>query len=152
VDAPRLGRALLQQGSLGVTFAEEKEMATEERKKYQRDWVAKRRQQWFSENGPCKHCGSEQNLELHHVDRKTKEHHAVFSWSKIRREAELSKCIVLCRACHWVETKKQIKEFRPVHHIHGTQTEYRRGCRCEPCKRAKYVAIKNERRRLAAAR
>ena len=128
-------------------------MATEERKKYQREWVAKRRQQWFTENGPCKNCGATQMLELHHIDRHTKEHHGVFSWSKSRRDAELSKCIVLCHDCHRIETNKQSPEWgKEIHHIHGTQTEYRRGCRCEPCKRAKYVAIKNERRRLAAAR
>jgi hypothetical protein len=128
-------------------------MATEERKKYQREWVAKRRNTWFDKNGPCKHCGSGMSLELHHVDRKQKESHMVFSWSKTRREAELSKCIVLCHACHRIETNKQVPEWvKEVHHIHGTQTEYRRGCRCEPCKQAKYIAIKNERRRLAAAR
>jgi len=81
-------------------------MATEARKKYQREWVQKRREAWFSVNGPCKHCGSDKDLELHHVDRNQKESHSVFSWRKEHREAELSKCIVLCHECHRIETNK----------------------------------------------
>ena len=114
-------------------------------RKRQREWVAKRRQEWFAQNGPCKKCGSAVNLELHHADRTTKKSHKVFSWTRVHRDAELAKCVVLCHGCHVIETKDQIKEFRPKHHIHGTQTEYRRGCRCTPCKTAKYDAIKNER-------
>lgn len=121
------------------------------KRKRQREWVAKRRQEWFSQNGPCKGCGSKENLELHHPNRSTKEDHKVFSWTKVRREVELAKCIVLCHDCHMIETAGQIKEFRPVHHIHGTQTEYRRGCRCEPCKDAKYLAIRNERMKKQTA-
>jgi len=120
-------------------------------RKRQREWVAKRRQEWFASNGPCKSCGAVENLELHHVDRSTKEEHRIFSWAVGRRDAELAKCIVLCHDCHVIETAGQIKEFRPVNHIHGRQTEYRRGCRCELCKTAKHKAIKDERMKKQAA-
>jgi hypothetical protein len=120
-------------------------------RKRQREWVAKRRQEWFATNGPCKGCGSDKNLELHHADRSTKESHRIFSWAEARRDVELAKCTVLCHECHVIETAAQIKEFRPVHHIHGTQTEYRRGCRCGLCKAAKYLAIKYERMKKQTA-
>lgn len=67
---------------------------------YQREWYQARRQAWFAENGPCKRCGSWENLELDHIDPSTKSHHRIWSWAKDRREAELAKCQVLCRKCH----------------------------------------------------
>ena len=127
-------------------------MVTEERKRYQREWVAKRRAEWFSENGPSKHCGSTEALEIHHLDPKQKESHSIFSWSKDRRDVELAKCIVLCHICHAMETRKQIWIRRPIQHIHGTQTEYRRGCRCDACTLAKYEAIKIERKKKKTAK
>jgi hypothetical protein len=124
----------------------------DKKRKTQREWVAARRAEWFNKNGPCKHCGSALNLELHHVDRSQKKSHSVFSWSKERRDKELEKCIVLCSVCHALETKKQwatdIDLQREIHHIHGTNTEYRRGCRCEPCKQAKYLEIAKYRGKL----
>jgi hypothetical protein len=120
----------------------------EYKRKRQREWCAKRRAEWFKENGPCKHCGSSENLELHHVDRKQKKSHSVWSWAKERREAELAKCIVLCESCHAMVTKNQAPEWgKEVHHIHGTNTEYRRGCRCGPCKQAKYEEVRDYRER-----
>ena len=77
-----------------------------QQKKYQREWVQKRRIKWFKENGPCLFCGSEEHLELHHVDPKTKISHKIFSWSKTKRLLELAKCIILCKKCHKKETKK----------------------------------------------
>ena len=119
----------------------------EQKRKRQREWVAARRKMWFDANGPCKHCGSWKKLEIHHVDPTTKIAHTVFSWSQVKRDAELRKCIVLCEDCHWKITQKAIKKARPVHHIHGTNTEYRRGCRCEPCKQAKYAEVDAYRKR-----
>ncbi len=70
------------------------------KRKRQREWVAKRRKNWFAANGPCRGCGSSENLEMHHIDRTEKEEHRIFSWSKARREVELVKCVVLfCAQC-----------------------------------------------------
>lgn len=98
-------------------------------REYQRVWRASRRSLWFKENGPCKKCESEENLELHHLDKSQKEDHKVWSWSNERRLAELAKCIVLCRDCHNKAHSNGL--------VHGTNlgyTLYR--CRCTDCRKA----------------
>ena len=68
--------------------------------------MKKARENWFAANGPCQKCGSEQNLELDHVNPKEKVSHSVWSWSPRRRELELGKCQVLCRKCHRAKTAR----------------------------------------------
>lgn len=58
------------------------------------------RAEWFAANGPCRECGSTDNLELDHIDRKDKVSHTVWSWAPKRRQLELIKCQPLCRRCH----------------------------------------------------
>jgi len=72
----------------------------EAQRKYQREWMARRRKEWFEQNGPCVDCGSNENLELDHVDRRFKVSHRIWSWSAARREAELAKCVARCSPCH----------------------------------------------------
>jgi len=102
---------------------------------YQKQRVAKIREQWFKENGPCKECGSRLNLEIHHKDPTQKESHRIWSWAKERREAELKKCEVLCTTCHMAKHNKQWSE-------HGMASMYRKGCRCEACIKAKAIERK----------
>lgn len=86
-----------------------------DRKEYMRSYlkrwyvevVAPRRSKWFEENGPCKNCGSWDRLELDHIDRDTKVHHAIWTWSEQRRTEELAKCQPLCYSCH---KKKSVQE------------------------------------------
>jgi hypothetical protein len=73
--------------------------------KYQADWVRRRREAWLAANGPCRRCGSSERLEVDHVDPTAKTSHRIWSWSAERREAELRKCQVLCRACHKEKTR-----------------------------------------------
>ena len=46
-------------------------MVTEARKeymrRYQREWMQRRRQAWLAENGPCVRCGSWDRLEVDHA-------------------------------------------------------------------------------------
>lgn len=76
------------------------------RKEYIRDfqnkWLRKRRTEWLLKNGPCKHCGSWERLEIDHIDPATKMFHSrgIFSRSKEIQESELNKCQVLCYFCH----------------------------------------------------
>lgn len=100
----------------------------EEQKKYQREWVAKRRKEFFDRQ-VCK-CGSKESLELHHKDPSQKVTNSIWSWSKAKREGELSKCEVLCRPCHLEETRKYLKENRK----HGSkQLAIIERCKCESC-------------------
>lgn len=67
---------------------------------YQREWWNRRRTEWIAEHGPCIDCGGAVDLEVDHVDASTKVSHRIWSWSKVRREAELAKCVVRCHDCH----------------------------------------------------
>ena len=100
-----------------------------ERREYQREWMRKRRNAFF-DGRKCAYCGSEDNLELDHVDPSTKVDHKVWSWSESRRNEELEKCQPLCDQCH---SKKTILEKTN----HGISRYNRGGCRCYICKKAK---------------
>jgi 5-methylcytosine-specific restriction endonuclease McrA len=108
-------------------------MATkQEQRTYQREWMAKRRWAWLSVQGPCAECGSEEDLQLDHVDPAAKVSHRVWSWTEERRLAELAKCQVLCLPCH---VEKTMAENGLEPSGHGTRRRYRHyGCRCDLCR------------------
>lgn len=88
----------------------------EEKRRYQREWLARRRAEWIDENGPCVDCGSTEELQVDHVDADLKVEHRVWSWSAKRREAELAKCVVRCEPCH---LKKTLRNQEGVTHQAG---------------------------------
>ena len=102
-------------------------------REYQKNWMAKRRLEWITKHGPCADCGSSEKLEIHHQDPMQKVTHYVWSLREERREAELKKCIVLCKQCHHKRTVQYRREH-PKPTVHGTVLAYRRGCRCEICR------------------
>jgi 5-methylcytosine-specific restriction endonuclease McrA len=110
---------------------------------YQKAWLAKRRDEWFTTNGPCKICGSTIDLELDHIDRATKVSHRVWSWSEERRNKELAKCQALCNACH--KDKTRIENLKSLDH--GTRSLYRLGCRCNPCRASNAARIREYRKK-----
>lgn len=117
---------------------------------YQRDWLARRRSEWVQANGPCRQCGSGKDLEVDHIDPKTKTMATANIWSRRKevREAELIKCQVLCGPCHQEKTSAHQK--RPD--IHGALHMYhKRKCRCRLCKDAivEYWRDLRRRRKLA---
>ncbi len=116
---------------------------------YQREWIARRRSEWFADKR-CTLCGSTEDLEIDHIDRATKVSHRIWSWAAERRDAELEKCQVLCHPCHIIKTDlagdnpTKANGFR-----HGTPAMYEHhGCRCDAC-RAQNAARK---RRWRASR
>ena len=103
-------------------------------RKYQRERNMRIRTEWLLRNGPCRSCGNPDRLEVDHVDPGQKVSHEVWSWSKLRREAELAKCQVLCHECHLSKTSAA----RALAVEHGTLTMYQNyGCRCRPCVNSK---------------
>lgn len=114
-------------------------------REYQRKWMAKRREEWFVLNGPCVDCGSWTKLELDHVDPARKVSHKVWSWSLVRRTAELAKCVVRCEDCHLKRTRQQVT--LPLEH--GTLRMYQyHECRCDTCKRGMRDYFRDYRARL----
>jgi 5-methylcytosine-specific restriction endonuclease McrA len=99
-------------------------------REYQRRWVAKNRAEYMSSAGPCVVCGSDDNLEVDHINPDLKVDHRIWSWKLDRRLKELEKCQILCKSCH---LKKTIAERAPPH---GHNSRYRSGCRCDECRKA----------------
>lgn len=81
----------------------------DKQREYQRNCLAARRLKWFTENGPCRHCGSNENLEVDHVNPNDKVSHRIWSWTESKRLEELKKCQVLCKNCHFEKTLEENK-------------------------------------------
>lgn len=91
-----------------------------------------RRDKWIKENGPCRKCGTWNNLEVDHVDPTLKITHRLWSYREELRTSELEKCQVLCSLCHLEKTKL----FYAMRRNHGTPSAYKYGCRCDACREA----------------
>lgn len=111
----------------------------QERMEYQREWIADRRASFFA-GKCCVKCGSTTDLELDHIDPAQKVSHRIWSWSAIRRNEELSKCQVLCAECHLEKTVSESQTARC-----GDASMYRRGCRCDDCKFAQRIKMREYR-------
>lgn len=92
--------------------------------------------------GACASCGSTTNLEFDHIDpdSKVKAIASMLTASKERFWTEVRKCQLLCSACHLERSRQigllSIAPWNKGAHVvrHGTETEYRAGCRCDACK------------------
>lgn len=109
------------------------------KKPYQVNWLKARRNEWLKANGPCKKCGTWDNLQVDHIDPMLKEYDAGKIWSRTKefREKELAKCQVLCKSCHFKKTTEENKKFG-----HGTPAKYST-CSCAVCKAAKKSQKRN---------
>jgi hypothetical protein len=102
---------------------------TETRRRYQREWIAKRRTEFLADK-TCIDCGTTKHLELDGRDTAEPVNHRVWSWSAARREAELPKYEIRCSSCR--RTRLADHQMR-----HGTRGRYEKGCRCDACREAK---------------
>ena len=80
----------------------------EKQKKFQREWLQKRRERVFK-GKKCKYCGSTKNLVLHHRDSNKKVDHRIWSWAPERFMKELKKCDIVCQSCN---NKKENQDNR----------------------------------------
>lgn len=124
-------------------------------RRYQNEWIQRRRSEWIEANGPCAQCGSSDRLEVDHVDPSTKVANpaAVWGWSAARRSAELAKCQVLCHDCH---ERKSAAQFRAAGKPCPSRTAYDSGCRCTGCRAVHAAHVRDwrakKRAQLAATR
>lgn len=95
---------------------------------YARHWHARRRAAFFADKA-CADCGATDDLQLDHRDPVQKVHHNIWSWSRVRRAAEIAKCDVRCGDCH--RERHAVERRR-----HGIK-RYEKGCRCDVCRAAK---------------
>jgi hypothetical protein len=77
--------------------------AREYQRRYQKEWIRKRRREFFADK-MCARCGTTEDLELDHIDPATKVTTAIWSWRAERRAEELAKCQILCHPCHREKT------------------------------------------------
>lgn len=94
--------------------------------------------------GVCVECGSKENLELDHIDPKTKlfTSEKLLNVSKKKWDKEVKKLQVLCKVCHNIKTiKENGKILVKGMNTHGTLSSYRY-CRCSVCKKAKSEYMK----------
>lgn len=102
----------------------------EKKRAYQNQWMQDRRMAWIEKNGPCKSCGSTEDLEVDHINPEEKVSHRIWSWSEERRTTELKKCQVLCSKCHAIKTEAWYEKNRK-HGTFNTWKEWK--CRCALC-------------------
>jgi len=106
---------------------------------YQNTWLNLRRLAWIeSQGGKCVKCGSEERLEIDHINRHEKSMKISALWSRSAsvREVELSKCQVLCHTCH---KEKTIAESTTAKC--GQIAMYNKGCRCDECREANRLRV-----------
>jgi hypothetical protein len=101
---------------------------------------ARRRQIEDYLGGECARCGATTKLQVDHKDKWLKSFNISqfwsLSWDKLK--VELDKCQLLCKSCHKIKSDEEkdwgVLGFGPTHH--GTDSMYKEGCRCRPCKNA----------------
>ena len=95
-------------------------------------WLAGRRLRWIRQHGPCAWCGSDERLEIDHVNpwSKAMPTHTIWTRRDAVRLPELAKCQVLCQVCR----REKHSVLRMKFAYHGTPTLYfSRRCRCGAC-------------------
>ena len=120
----------------GLIMAKDKDWM----KNYQLKWMMDRKAKYL-DGKRCFFCGSDREIEIHHIDPGEKESHKIWSWSEERIENELKKCIFICCDCH----SKLHALARRIPLIHGTLNGYDKyKCRCALCRAKKqYHRVKH---------
>jgi hypothetical protein len=100
--------------------------------------------------GKCFKCRSTDNLQLDHIDPKTKNFTVAKLWNSKKEvfDSEINKCQLLCQKCH--EEKTLLDMGKASAKItHGTISSYRY-CKCDKCKKAKseYMKVFRKKRKL----
>lgn len=111
---------------------------------YMREYMKKRRLNRRKKlidllGGKCSKCGSRNNLEFDHVNRKKKEFEIAdaIDGPEAKLITESKKCVLLCRKCHLKKTRDNWEYNEGGPSRHGTISRYKKyKCRCADCKMA----------------
>lgn len=104
---------------------------------YQKKWIRKRREEFFADKC-CESCLTTENLQLDHIDPKKKLYsnsHAIWSYSKEKRDKELSKCQILCEECHKEKTAYDMKYGYCKHGVYVGTKKHANRANCNRCRR-----------------
>ena len=104
-----------------------------------RRWRARRKVAVRYLGGKCVVCESEKKLQFDHIDPGAKSF-CIASQTSVREDLfwkEIDKCQLLCEDHHREKTKEEQSVRWGGIHKHGTCSTYRRGCRCELCRKWK---------------
>lgn len=117
-------------------------MDKEKRAAYQLQRYRERREYAVKKlGGKCVVCGSTENLEIDHINKKDKSFQITQRWSVPIDiyDKELAKCQLLCHQHHKEKSDRE-KDWGKEGYgpsDHGTLAFYKnRGCRCKLCKKA----------------
>lgn len=110
-------------------------------REYQRQWKAARRAEYLADKA-CVICSSRDRMEIDHIDKTAKVSHRIWTWSEVRRKAELAKCQVLCHDHH---LEKTLAERPKAQHGSGAMYQKPNRCRCPECRAWKAVSDKKYR-------
>jgi len=114
-------------------------------REFQRNWMANRRAYWIaSKGGVCVKCGSDDRLEIDHIDRtlKTLNFSSIWSRSKEIQDREPANAQLLCYECHKIKTRSERVDPNLQH---GTTGMYKRKCRCQICRDADAARCRRQR-------
>jgi len=103
------------------------------------DSKTKQRSTWVSKNGPCVICGSEEELNIHHMDPDLKTAEKIWGLPFEKREEELSRCIVVCHECH-VDIHSSLRRQKRKTRIHPDRATLL----CRHCGEEKPIGSKKE--------
>lgn len=124
------------------------------KREYDRLWMRQRRAAYFKGKS-CRKCGSEDDLELDHIDPATKLYKPSHLWSMSDKNQnktnELAKCQVLCEECHGKKTADEAYQTKLIHPagtcgkghdlslvgLYATPGKYNLQYKCKYCQRLK---------------
>lgn len=124
-------------------------MATKEyHREYNKNRYYRVRQKILLEmGGKCSICGNTEHLQIDHINGKDKSFNvsAFITYPYEKLLAEVSKCQLLCKECHFDKTLSD-RGFKKAIGTHGTISSYRY-CKCEICRKAKSISNKKYKKR-----
>ena len=100
----------------------------EKQRAYQRWWMQRRRIAWTAMLGPCRDCGSWDDLEIRYPERGRRDKHTIWSMSWPKRREVLAQCYAVCWRCRGQRIAKKLRllpleSVREIRQLTGKVTQ-----------------------------